>query len=399
MKILLINYEYPPVGGGAGNAAAFLAKEFLAAGAAPVVLTTAFGCLPRREDDCGVPVVRIATGRRRADRCSVPEMTSFMARAVPAALALHREFSFDASLAFFGIPGGPAAYVLKRLRKTPYVVSLRGGDVPGFLPGELSGLHALTRPVIRHIWKHAASVVANSLGLAELARRTAGKTPIAVIANGVDTQRFAPGLPKNASEPARLLFAGRVVRQKGLDVLLPALAALANAPGRDFHLDVAGDGSEVAELRALAERLGIGAKVSFLGWRDRDALPGLYARADVFVFPSRDEGMPNAVLEAMASALPVVATDIAGNQELVRHEQTGLLTPCEDVPALTAALDRLIRDRELAARYGKAGRRLVQEDYSWRAAARAYLDLLGEAAAKAGYKWEQKMSSFSRSHL
>jgi len=205
---------------------------------------------------------------------------------------------------------------------------------------------------------------------------------VPVIANGVDTQRFTPGQAKNTSEPARLLFVGRVVRQKGLDILLPALAAL--TPGRGFHLDVVGDGSEVKELKALAERLGIGDKVSFLGWRDRDALPGLYARSDVFVFPSRDEGMPNAVLEAMASSLPVVATDIAGNQELVRHGVTGLLTPCEDAPALASALDSLLADRDLAVRYGQAGRDLVQEHYSWRAAAQAYLDLLGKAAAKAG---------------
>jgi glycosyltransferase involved in cell wall biosynthesis len=382
MKILLINYEYPPVGGGAGNATAFLARQFALAGAMPVVLTTAFGCLPRREDEDGVLVARIATGRRVADRCSVPEMGSFILRAIPAALALHREFAFDASLAFFGIPGGPAAYVLKRLRRVPYVVSLRGGDVPGFLPGDLAGFHALTRPVIRHIWKHAAAVVANSQGLAELARRTAGDMPVPVIANGVDTERFVPGLPKNDSEPPRLLFVGRVVRQKGLDILLPALAALSK--GRDFHLDVVGDGPEVKELTALAERLGLGAKVSFLGWRDRDALPGLYARADIFVFPSRDEGMPNAVLEAMASALPVVATDIAGNQELVRHGVTGLLTPCGDAPALTAALDSLLADPELAGTFGRAGRDLVREHYSWRAAAVSYLDLLARAADRAG---------------
>lgn len=327
-------------------------------------------------------MARIVTGRKQADRCSVPEMSSFMLRAIPAALALHREFSFDACLAFFGIPGGPAAYVLKRLRRVPYVVSLRGGDVPGFLPGDLKGFHVLTRPVIRHIWKHAAAVVANSTGLAELAGQTAGGIPVPVIANGVDAERFVPGPSRGDAGPARLLFAGRVVRQKGLDILLPALAALPK--GRDFHLDVAGDGPEVAELTALAERLGIGGKVSFLGWRDRDALPGLYARADIFVFPSRDEGMPNAVLEAMASSLPVVASRIAGNEELVRHGVTGLLTPCGDAPALTAALDSLLADPELAGNFGRAGRDLVREHYSWRAAATAYLDLLGKAAAQAG---------------
>jgi glycosyltransferase involved in cell wall biosynthesis len=382
MKILLINYEYPPVGGGAGNATAFLARQFVVAGVTPVVLTTAFGCLPKRENDDNVLVARIATGRRQADRCSVPEMSSFMLRAIPAALALHREFTFDASLAFFGIPGGPAAYVLKRLRRVPYVVSLRGGDVPGFLPSDLKGFHTLTRPVIRHIWKHAAAVVANSQGLAELAGQTAGDMPVPVIANGVDTERFAPGPPGSASEPARLLFVGRVVRQKGLDILLPALAGLAKQ--HEFHLDVVGDGGEVKELKALAERLGIGDKVSFLGWRDRDALPGLYARSDVFVFPSRDEGMPNAVLEAMASGLPVVATDIAGNEELVRHGQTGLLTPCEDAAALTEALGSLLADREMAKRYGQAGRDLAREHYSWSAAARSYLDLIAKAVAKAG---------------
>ncbi len=372
-RILLLNYEHPPLGGGAGNATANMAREMAGMGVAVRVVTAAFKGLPRREVVDGYEIWRLPAVRRHADHCSPLEMLSFTASACLALPAMAREWRPDVCVAFFGIPCGPAAWWLKALRGVPYVVSLRGGDVPGFQPYDLAGYHRLTGPLIRFLWRGAAHVVANSHGLAALARKSAGRTPIRMIPNGVDTARFAPAGDLSGEGPARLVFVGRLVRQKGLDVLLAALARLPQSAC--FELSVLGDGPLRRELSEQADRLGLGEKVRFAGWIGREDMPGLLRRADAFVFPSRDEGMPNAVLEAMASGLAVAATRIAGNEELVVIGETGFLVPPDDPAALADVLARLIADRTLCARLGAAGRDKVVRDYSWRAVAEAYLAL------------------------
>lgn len=377
LRLLLLNYEYPPLGGGAGNATANMARELAGLGHAVRVVTAAYGDLPRRETVDGFEIRRIPALRRHADHCAPVEMLSFLASAAVALPAMAGSWRPDACIAFFGIPCGPAAWALNVLRGVPYVVSLRGGDVPGFQPYDLAGYHRLTGPAIRFLWRQAAGVVANSRGLAELARKSAGQTPIALIPNGVDAVRFTPAGELSREGPVRLLFVGRLVRQKGLDVLLAALSRL---PGEAcFEMTVVGDGPLRRELSSLAARLGLSGKVRFAGWVSRVDMPEVLRRADAFVFPSRDEGMPNAVLEAMASGLAVAATRIAGNEELVEDGRTGFLVAPEDAAGLADVLARLVADRNLCWRLGRAGRDKVVAEFSWRAVAEAYVALCRQA--------------------
>jgi glycosyltransferase involved in cell wall biosynthesis len=133
---------------------------------------------------------------------------------------------------------------------------------------------------------------------------------------------------------------------------------------------------------ALASRLGVSTQIRWLGWQAKDALPNLYREADALVNPSLYEGMPNVVLEAMASGLPVIASDVPGNRAVVFPEETGLLFPLDDETALGASVTRLIGDPSLAGTLGQGGRSRAERDFSWLAAARSYLELLPSAPAK-----------------
>jgi glycosyltransferase involved in cell wall biosynthesis len=377
MRILLVNYEYPPLGGGAGQATASLAREFAVAGHEPLVLTSRFHDQPAEEVVAGVRLRRVPVVRRRADRCTPPEMLTFLASASVIALREIRAWKPDATIAFFGIPSGPIGLLLRIVGRVPYIVSLRGGDVPGFQPYDLAFFHKLLGPIIRLLWKNAAGVVANSAGLQSLARRFAPEMEIAVIPNGVDAQAFHPAVTaRDPSRPVQLLFVGRVVFQKGLDVLLRALAMLPSA--LDFRLEIIGDGDQREPLAAEIRRLGLEQKITFSGWCDRAAIAERYRQADVFVFPSRDEGMPNVVLEAMASGLPVVATAIAGNEDLVREGENGCLVPPEDASTLAAALTRLIERPDLRQAMGRASRAIVEREYTWPRVAACYLAFMRE---------------------
>ncbi|NPA92556.1 MAG: glycosyltransferase family 4 protein [Chloroflexi bacterium] len=375
MRILLLNSEYPPIGGGAGNASQYLSRSLVAEGHQVTVLTARYGNLPHRENTDGIEVIRIPAWRRRPDYSTAREQGAFIISGLwYAARLIHRE-RYDVILAFFGAPSGIIAWILYPWAKIPYVVALRGGDVPGFRPYDFATYHRLIGPVLRRVWRRAAAVVANSEGLRELALKFEPSVPIHVIPNGVDPQRFAPP-PTRAWDPPRLLFVGRVVYQKGLDVLLKALAQLsADIP---WQLTIVGDGPYHAKLEALAQALGIQHRITFAGWQPPKRIPEYYHQANVFVFPSRDEGMPNAVLEAMASGLPIVATRIAGNEELVTPD-VGILVPKEDEAALKDALERLLTDPATRERMGTAARQRVLQHYTWDATAQRYLQLLREA--------------------
>lgn len=376
MRLLLINYEYPPLGGGAGQATASLAAEFAELGHEVVVLTSAFRDLPREESPrSGVQIYRVPVWRRRADRCTPLEMLTFCAAAAWKGWRLTGGRPFTASIAFFGIPSGPVAWLLRTLRGVPFITSLRGGDVPGFQPYQLRLHHWLLRPAIRAIWRRSHAVVANSTGLQALALRTAPELPIAVIPNGVDSGRFSPAPPDPTPprSPLRLLFVGRLSFQKGVDTLLRALARIG---GSELRLMLVGDGPERASLEAQARAAGLAGQVRFSGWQERAALPEIYRAADCFVFPSRDEGMPNALLEAMATGLPLIASRIAGNEELVLPGVNGLLVPADDVEALADALRKLLADPSARAEMGRASRRRALAEYGWRSSAQAYLALL-----------------------
>lgn len=371
MRILILNSEYPPIGGGAGNASANIARWFVAFGNQVEVVTAHFDGLPRLETRDGVTIHRIPALRRKQDRSGALEQLAFIASGSACTLGLAQRFKPDVTLAFFGMPSGAIAWLLKALYRIPYVVSLRGGDVPGFRPYDFKVFHKLIGPFLRVIWHAASGVIANSHGLGSLARAFDSTIEIPIIPNGVDGSRFDAG-QRDWSAP-RILSAGRVVYQKGLDLGMRALAQLQDL---DWRWYIAGDGPQMAHLKLLARELGIGERVTFLGWQSQADLAQGYHRANLFLFPSRHEGMPNAVLEAMSSGLPVVATRIAGNEELVLDGETGVLVRPEDVDSLRDGLRGLIADADKRERMGHASRLRVEREYSWERIARQYSEYL-----------------------
>jgi glycosyltransferase involved in cell wall biosynthesis len=372
MKILIINSEYPPIGGGAGNASANIARCLAALNHEVTVLTTRFDAHPKIET-CGhgLTIHRIDALRSRQDRSNALEQISFIVSASFWTLGWVRRNKPNATLAFFGMPSGAIAWLLKKIHRIPYVVSLRGGDVPGFRPYDFKIMHKLIGPLLRVIWHDASAVIANSNGLRDLALAFDSAIEIPIIPNGVDGNQYTAEI--RAWSPPRLFSVGRIVHQKGFDLGLRALAQLT---GLDWEWSIAGDGPQLEPLKSLARELGISARVKFLGWQSGKELSQCYHQANLFLFPSRHEGMPNAVLEAMSSGLPVVATRIAGSEELVVDGITGLLTPSESVDELRDALRKILTDSTLREKMGIASRLRVEQNYTWQKVAGQYQSLL-----------------------
>jgi glycosyltransferase involved in cell wall biosynthesis len=374
VNLLLINYEYPPIGGGAGNATLFIARALRRLGHSASVLTSAFGGNAGTSEDDGVVVDRLNVKRRRADRASSAEMLSFAYAAYASAPAIAAERRADGAVVFFTLPCGPVALQVQRKQGIPYVVSLRGGDVPGLVP-EIAAHHWVLAPLRRKVLRSARAIVANDNGLAKLSMK-ADPFPVIVIPNGVDTQFFPPRAAHEHGGPTRIIFVGRFHRQKNLSFLLEQMARLNAAEPGGWLLSLVGDGEERAALIEKARRLELTDIIAWHGWQeDKTKLRDLYCAADVLVNPSHYEGMPNTLLEAMACALPVVASAVPGNDTLVSDGKTGCLFSPGDGDAFCKALRSLRDSPELAKAMGAEGRSRVEREFSWDTVATRYVAL------------------------
>jgi glycosyltransferase involved in cell wall biosynthesis len=285
------------------------------------------------------------------------------------------------------VPGGVIAAAARPA--LPLVVSLHGSDV--FVAERV----APARVAARRVFERAGFVTACSQDLAQRAIGLgASADRLEVVPYGVDVARFKPapgsrdslrasiGLTANAP----LIFAaGRLVRKKGFEYLIDALPIIDAHP--DAHLAIAGAGDLDAELRERARTAGIAERVHFLGDLPQDTVGAWFAAADVAVVPSvRDDsgnvdGLPNTVLEALASGTPLVATPAGGIASVVTDGETGAIVAERDARALATAIDALLEDPERRVRLGRAGRAAVAGGFGWESAAARFESAYDRALA------------------
>lgn len=380
MKILFLNYEYPPLGGGAANATKFLLAEYAKRENIEVdLITSAVGEHYERErEGDNVVVHRVPIGKR-ADTLhhqSQKDLIKYSFVGYEKADELMALEHYDVIHAFFGVPCGVMAYFLSKKYEVPYLVSLRGSDVPGY-SDRFSFLYIFLTPLIRFVWKKAARVVANSQGLKELAHQTESKQAIPVIENGVDTLLFHPDASKRDRSHITLTAgATRLTERKGHRFVIEAMGKLRER-FPELRFEVMGEGSAEEKLKAQAAELGISDQVRFLGRIPAAETHQYYERADIFVLPSANEGMSNALLEALASGLPAIVTDTGGSRELVDEGINGLYIEPGDAQSIADALEKLVSNEGLRHRMG-ATSRAKAEAKNWSSVAEKYLEMYKE---------------------
>jgi glycosyltransferase involved in cell wall biosynthesis len=376
VNILLINYEYPPIGAGGANACKYLAESLHLLGHNVCVLTSAFGRNQGKTGENGVTIYRIPAFRRRPNQSNILEMLSFTASALVSIGSIIKREAIDHQIVFFSLPCGPIGFYAKLRWRIPYIISLRGGDVPGTEPS-LSLIHCLLAPLRRTILGNAQAIAANSRGLKDLSEK-ADPFKVAVIPNGVDIDFFSPATDREArpSPVFKFLFAGRFQEQKGLFFLIRAFSEAVTKMLKPMELHMVGDGPLAEKLKQQAKELGISEKVIWHGWLDKDGLRNCYRACDCLVNPSLYEGMPNTVLEAMACGLPVIASNVAGNQDVVMNEKNGYLYPVNSCDDLVIHMSRLGMDYSGIALMQTASRKEAEQHYSWKAVTENYLILL-----------------------
>jgi glycosyltransferase involved in cell wall biosynthesis len=337
MKILVLCYEYPPLGGGGGRAAQSIAEQMAARGHGVRVQTAALGWKSVCESIRGVEVFRTASGRRVPDTCTVREMAQYCATSFFPTLRHIREWKPDVIHAHFAVPTGALAWAVHRLTGVPYVLTAHLGDVPGGVPEQTDRLFKLIRPLARRIWRNAARCTAVSSFVQELAEGAYGRE-VTRILNGVDLSAGRPPPP----EPRRqrhLVFVGRLNPQKNPEFLMEVLARLLRLPWR---LTFIGDGPLMGAVSERIAQHGLGDHVHSTGWLDAAEVQRVMSEADILCLPSASEGLPMVGVEALKHGLAILSTDIPGVRDVVEDGVNGYRVPFGDVEAFAHKLQWLI---------------------------------------------------------
>ncbi|MEA3210644.1 MAG: hypothetical protein QOE70_3701 [Chthoniobacter sp.] len=337
MRILVLCYEYPPLGGGGGRVAKSIAEQMVSRGYEVRVQTAALGWHSQHETISGVEVFRTASGRRVPDTCGVHEMGLYVATSFFPTLRHLRTWKPDVIHAHFAVPTGALAWAVHRLTGIPYVLTAHLGDVPGGVPEQTDTLFRLVDPVARRIWRDAAAATAVSSFVQEIAER-AYQRPVERILNGIDL-RDAPAAPPAPHHPRHLVFIGRLNPQKNPVFLFDALARLLHLP---WTLTFIGDGPLLREVQARIAHHGLAERVTCTGWLDSGAVHRVLAEGDILCLPSLSEGLPVVGIEALKHGLAIVASDIPGIRDVLDDGLNGYRVPLGDLDAFAQKLAHLL---------------------------------------------------------
>jgi glycosyltransferase involved in cell wall biosynthesis len=384
MNLLLINNEFPPIGGGGSTVTKYAIRYLTAAGHKVTLITSRYKDLPHREVIESATVIRIPTIRRYKDFCSNWELVIFGISAFVYTFFYTFRHRVDFIQAYFAVPAGWVAWLIHIWRGIPYAVYFGGSDIPGANPSRYKNIYPLITPLLRTIWQQAEFRTVCSEELARLGKAADPEAEFLVIPNGVETDRFRP-IERSANPKVKLLFIGRLIPRKGFQRVVQALPKARELTKKPFEVEVVGTGVARTDLDKLAENLGVIDLISYTGLVPYDQLEKSYQYADVFVLTSLSEGMPSVILEAMGCGLPVVASDVGGNNEIVREGENGFLIQGDDTETLAQRLAQLINDDALRARMGKRSRELSLE-YDWSKIMGKYNELYQKYSTNHEYK-------------
>lgn len=385
LKVCYLVAYFHPFESGAERQALAQGTELARLGHEVHVVTHSMPSVPRDEVIRGISVHRWIRSYHKGPLFGL----SFVASTLRALRRLRRETGFDVLHTHQGLWEGVAAGLA---RKT--VLS----GIPTMVQPASSGYYGEAEELQRTKgWRFLRkAILANDAFVAisadiEKQWRALGvpESSMFRIASGVDSRHYAPGeshLEAQGLLPPRprVVFTGRLHPQKNLDVLVNAWPAVAQATGANLVL--VGKGTERQRLEALAEERGVAGRVTFLGAVDDVA--AVLKAADLFVLPSVAEGMSNSLLEAMATGLPCVASDIGGNQDLLGVGGAGVLVAGSDPGRWAEALMGLLEDPERCRHMGNAARARIEGEFSLERVVARYVELyerlIGEVGKSSG---------------
>ncbi|MBR5983792.1 MAG: glycosyltransferase family 4 protein [Bacteroidales bacterium] len=334
MKLLVLNYEYPPLGGGAGIISKNIAEGLAALGNEVTVLTTYYEGTEEDSIENGVRVLRLKSKRKDVFQSNIREMLSWMICA-KRFLKKHLQVGkYDLCFANFALPCGEVAYSMKDMFHLPYVIISHGHDIPWFFPEQMMWYHAACYHWIRKICMQSKRNYVQSDEMLSNINAFLGGTTAKnkLIFNGWDRNKFFPDESKRAKK-FTILFTGRLVLQKDPMTFLKAIK-IAKEKISDLEVHIVGDGAMRKKMEDFVRQNGLENNVIFKNWLTTPEIIAEYQSASLTVMPSLAEGMSMALLEALACGQYVIATKVSNNEKLIRAGINGDFIEKKDYKSL-----------------------------------------------------------------
>lgn len=344
MNILVLNYEYPPLGGGAAPVCRALAEGMAVKGHKLTVVTMGFPGLPSHEVHDGLEIFRLQCLRRREHVCMPWEQYSYILAAKDFLRKHLRTHTYDVCHTHFVIPTGPVAKWVRQNYGIPYVLTAHGSDVEGHNQKKyMKVMHRLLRPAWKGIVREAYAAAAPSVYLIGLMNKEMRSGKYLFIPNGVESAKFRT--EKQRKEKCILLM-GRMQPGKNFQTVFRALAMLPETVREGWRVEILGDGPLMGELRELCTQLDLDSQVSFRGWVENGSEDQISClkRAAVYISASRFENCPVAVLEAIAAGCYPLLSDIAGHRQFFSGDEDRVFFPADDAAALSGKLQAVMRE-------------------------------------------------------
>lgn len=357
-RILMLNYEFPPLGGGAANANYYLLKEFAKEKDIYIdlITTSPNNKFEIEQFSKNIRIFKLKVKKKNIHFWTMKEIFVWSYKAYFLTRKLIKKNNYDLNHCWFGWPSGFIGYLFRK--KLPYIVALRGSDVPGYNPRLKNLDKFIFKPLSKLIWSNAKAVICNSKKLKELALKTK-KLKIDIIYNGVDTNEFKPLKNKKQNKVLTLISTGRLISRKGYQYLIPALP-------KNVKLQLIGNGDYLSKLKKLDFKK----NVEFIGSIKHSEIKKYLQNADIFVLPSLNEGMSNSILEAMACGLPIITTNTGGSQELINGN--GFIVKKKNSKELRDTINKYLKNPKLIKKHSEKSRKIV-EKMSWNNVAKEYL--------------------------
>ena len=341
MRILVLNHEFPPIGGGGGRSAEHLCRTLAKRGYQVEVLTSFLKGLPREETRDGYHINRISCLRTQPFKASFLSMALYVLAGLWAGHRLIRSFHPDLIHVHFAVPAGALAWVLSRIHHIPYVLTAHLGDVPGGTPEKTGGWFRYVLPFTGPIWRGASNIAAVS----EFTRGLALKhytEEIKVIPNGVDVDARSPE-DIHVNSPVRIVFAGRFMAQKAPVQIVRILKELNDLP---WECVMIGDGPLMDDVKSEIRAHRLEDRFKLTGWVEPQQVLDLFEKSDILFMPSLSEGLPVVGVQALSKGLAIVASQIGGFLDLVDHGKNGYMVNVGDTGQFVSRLRELLLDQE-----------------------------------------------------
>ena len=379
LRILILNYEYPPLGGGAGIATKHLAERFAQLGHHVQIVTTWFNGYPEYSSEGNLTIVRLKSRRRVSYKSNPLEMMSWAKHTLNYFKNIDEILPFDVCFANFTLPGGIVADFVKKKWNIPFVILSHGHDIPWFAPHQMRLWHSITYFWIRKILRNSSANILLTQDLKQSADKFIGKNYIhknKVIPNGMLMDKYKSGFD-NSKGYLNILFVGRMVDQKDPLTFIKACQKI-NRLKIPAQFKMIGDGPLKSQIEKLAMKFDL-PNISIMGQVSHYEVLKSYEKADVLIMPSREEAMSLVMLEAVSRGIYIISTLVSDIDKMLEEDVNGKIVSYNSPEEISTAVADFYYNKYLYNfQYPEDLLQKLFDRYSWDKVAQDYIQTFYE---------------------